>query len=337
MSTPDSSFILDLFSNNGRRLLQLPKHDGGVALHEWTTWLRIRSDITGFVPPTINPDDDELTGFVPPVFEQDGLAVLTTLRNNADLSDQSIGLFHARLDPEELEQLRETVERTPWADLPRPAGGDFNAPKLALAYERGPVMIRRQFNALSGNFIAAIAPVWKLLDKYLVRARKSAASSLELQLEAEPATDNPLEFELRLALRVRGIGHVVLTDPRLPAPEGEPPRLRVRIGEQDPSNPHARAQGWVELPIPPVPLDGPSTLVLRPHARIRLTLPWVAPRPGCYLIEATWQDYRGPLDPAPGQTPFMPLPARGPSSLGSGPYPIRGAVFASRQLDVTQG
>jgi hypothetical protein len=352
----DSPFVLDLRSRSGRRTAQLPD-DGGFALHEWTTWLRIRSDITGFVPPTYDGDADELTGFVPPVFERDGLALLTTVRNNADLVGSSIGLFHARLHEDELEQLRATVEAIPWAQLPRPSGGHVNAPQLELAYARDALLIHRSFNANSGNFLEAIAPLWRTLDGYLTRARKGPASTLELELEAKPVEAGSRAHELSVNLRVRGIGHVVLTDPRVS--DGEP-RLRVRVGvlESDnqpvereasphagrsPStggfhgredNPHARARHWVELPIPQLPADAESTLLLRPRARVALTLPWLAPGPGRYSIEARWRDYAGPLAPARGQTDFMPLPRLGPSGLGSGPYPIRGALFAQQELVV---
>jgi hypothetical protein len=334
MTAPESAFILDLTSTNGRALMQLPPAEGEIELRQWTTWLRIRSDITGFVPPMINPEDDELTGFVPPAFEDDGLALMTTVRNNEDLSGASIGLFHARLDTQELEQLRATIEQTAWVDLPRPAGGDFNAPTLCIAYRRGTKLIRRSFNARSSNFIEAIAPVWNLLDKVLVRTRKSAASSWMLELELEAAPEDPLALSVNLRLRARGIGHVALTDPRMGVAVGEPPRLRVWVGEQDIDNPDARADNRVDLAIPtPLP-DEPRTLVLRPNGRFELSLPWRAPRPGRYLVHASWEDYRGPIDPVAGQTPFMPLPTVGPSSLGSGPYPIRGAVFATRVIDL---
>jgi hypothetical protein len=101
MTADHPPFLLDLYSTSGRERLSLDKPDGGIALHEWTSWLRIRSDIVGFVPPTIGADD-ELTGFVPPAFEEDGLAVLAITRDSADLADRPIGLYHGRLDAEEL-------------------------------------------------------------------------------------------------------------------------------------------------------------------------------------------------------------------------------------------
>lgn len=330
----DGGFILDLRSTNGSVAVTLPEAEDQLPIHEWSTWLRIRSDITGFVPPTYNPEDDELTGFVPPVFERDGLALLTTVRNNADLPG-SVGLFHARLTAEELDELRAAVEGTAWAQLPRPVGGDYNAPQLELAYERGGLMIRRGFNARSGNFIEAILPVLERLEGYIDRARKSPASSLELTIAAEPgAEEEALERNLKLTLRVRGIGHVALTDPRVPPATGQAPRLRVRVGQLVSENPHARPQGRVELPIPPLPEGAAPSRVLRPHARLSVEIPWTAPGPGRYRVEASWQDYGGPLEAAPGQTPFMPLSATGASSLGSGPYPVRGALFAVHELEL---
>lgn len=333
-SRPESAFVLDLTSMAGATVSELSPADGNLELREWTSWLRIRSDITGFVAPTIQPNDDELTGFVPPAFEDDGLALLTLVRGPDSLDDASIGLFHARLDASELEQVRATVEATPWVSLPRPVGGDFNAATITINYHRGAKLIRRSFNGRSGNFIEAIAPLWQLLHKIAERANKSAASSLTLTLDSKVDPADPLQLNMTLRLRARGIGHVVLTDPRQVAPAGQPPRLRVGIGEQPIDNQLARPQNWVELPMPPLEPDAPQIVVLRPNASLEWPLQWRAPKPGHYLIRASWHDYGGPIQPALGQTPFMPLPTRGPSSLGSGPYPIRGALFASRVVDV---
>jgi hypothetical protein len=331
MTADRQPFLLDLFSTNGRPLLQLVKPDGGIALHEWTSWLRIRSDITGFVPPTLGAND-ELTGFVPPAFEEDGLAVLAITRDSGDIVERPIGLYHGRLDAEELEQVRRAVEQTPWRSLPKPIGGDFNAPNLRIHYERGELLIRRGFNAHSSNFIEAIAPLWALLDKILTRVNKSAAATLEAKLDNVPDAEDPLRQTLRLTLRNRGVGHVVFTDPRILTSEGATPRLLVRVGELTSTNPHSPPHRWTLLPIPLVPEAEPRSVVLRPHGRFELSLPWVATKPGTYLVRAAWHDYAGPIEAVPGQTPFMPVPAVGLSALGSGPYPIRGSVFAAKRV-----
>ena len=322
MSAP---FILDFSSSSGSKV---------AGMHKWHSHLRIRSDITGFVPPTINPEDDELTGFVPPVFEEDGLALLTVTRNGQDLPGDAVGLYHARINAEELETLRAAVEGTQWAQLPRPSGGDFNLPHLRIAYEREGLLIDRSFNAGNSEFIEAISPLWQRLDACLERAMKSAASTLQLSLTATPDEQDPLLLELELVLRARGIGHIVLNEPLLPPGPGHAPRLRLRVGQQLTDNPIARLANQTELPLPAPPEHAAPTMVLRPNRRVRIKLPWRAPEPGRYVFDAVWEDYAGPVAPAHGQTPFMPLPRTGPSALGSGPYPVRGALFAQARFEL---
>jgi len=334
MSAPP--FILDLYSRNGPTEARLPASEGGERVPRHLTHLRIRSDVSGFVAPTYDPDEDQLTGFVPPVFERDGLALLAIIRDHADLPHQPIGLYHARVRDEELDGLREAIEGTAWAALPQPRGGDVNLPTLTIAYQREGLMIERSFNAGNGEFIEAIAPLWSLLDAQLERARKSAASTLELTLHAEADPDAPLQIRVRASLRARGIGPVVFDDPRWPADPARP-SLRVRVGERVSDNPHARLANIVELPPPQgaaaAPEAGP-TRVVRPNERVERTYAWLAPHPGRYVFEASWVDYAGPTTPARGQTPLMPLPLVGPSSLGAGPYPIRGALFARATIEL---
>lgn len=329
MSTHEPPFILDLTATRGQPMATLSPDEDQLELREWTTWLRIRSDITGFVAPMIDPDTDDLTGFVPPAFEADGLALLAIARNMDDLSGEAIGLFHARLDPQELDTLRSTIEATPWLDLPRPAGGYYGAPALTIHYQCGTKQITRAFSAASNNFMEAIAPLWRLIDKAMMRACKTAASTATLELELEPQPDDPLAVSLRLRLRARGVGHVVLNDPQLPVAAGQRPRLRVRVGELDAQCPDADPATFIELPIPTRSEPESPTLLLSPNRRHELRLSWRAPKPGRYLVQALWQDYLGPVEPVPGQTPFMPLPRTGPSQLGSGPYAIRGAMLAT--------
>ncbi|PRQ06206.1 hypothetical protein [Enhygromyxa salina] len=329
MSKHEPPFILDLTATRGRPMDTLSPDEDQLELREWTTWLRIRSDVTGFVAPTIDPDSDDVTGFVPPAFEADGLVLLAMARSMDDRSGEAIGLFQARLELAELDALRRTIDTTPWLDLPRPAGGYYGAPTLRINYECGTKQISRGFSTASGNFLEAIAPLWRLLDKAMMRACKTAASTATLELELASEPDDPLAVSITLRLRARGLGHVVLSDPLLSVAPGQPPRLRVRVGELDAQCPDADPAIYFELPIPPRTEPESPALLLRPNARFELRLRWRAPKPGRYLIEASWQDYLGPAEPLPGQTPFMPLFRTGPSRLGSGPYPIRGAMFAT--------
>jgi len=330
-----SGFRLDLRSTNGPRLARIAEDRSEASIHEWTTWLRVRSDVTGFVPPSGDPDDDDYTGFVPPVFEEDGLAVMVVTRPQQDLEGEPIGLFHGRLDREQLERLRDAVELTPWSDLPKPVGGHVTAPDLELRHERGSLLIQRRFNARSGNFLEAIEPLMRVLEGCVAAVGKSEAATLRLHVAVEADPHDPGRHTVRVTMRNRGLGAIVLTDPRVASEDA--PRLEVRIAELSSSSSlitSVEPRRWTTLPVPPLPADAPRSRIIAANRRLVVELPWTAPKPGRYLIRAKWQDYDGPLDPVAGQTPFMPLPERGPSYLGSGPYPIRGANLASRRFAV---
>lgn len=326
MSDSESPFMLELTSVGGDVMGTLGPEDGNMDLRQWSSWLRVRSDVTGFVAPAFDPDDDT-TGFVPPVFEKDGLALLSFVRDADSLPNSTIGLFYARIYTDELEKLRSTVEGTPWLDLPRPDRGDFNANTITINYQRGAKLIRRSFNARNGNVIEAIAPLWELLHATADRANKTAANTMKLTLDVTRESEDSLELHLALRLTAHGIGPIALTDPRLG-------RLRVGIGEHAIDNPLSRPRNWTELAIPAPEPGDPTTVILRPNESLEWQVGCRVPKPGCYSIQASWQDYAGPLEPPPGQTPLMPLPTRGPSMLGSGPYPIRGALFASKRIDL---
>jgi hypothetical protein len=320
-----SAFRFDLRSIAGPRRTSLSADQAEIEIREWTSWLRVRSDVTGFVAPAGDPDDDDYTGFVPPIFEEDGLALLVVCRPQGDCEGEPIGLFHGRIEREPLERLRATIEGTPWSELPRPIGGHVTAPTLELRHERDRLLIQRSINARSGNVREAIAPLMTVVESTLDRVRKGEAATLRLGVEVEPQT-------VRVTLRNRGLGAIVLTDPRVPR-EGTP-RLELRIGELTSPIPGVEPRTWTTLPLPPLPEHAPRSLIIGGNRRFVLELPWTAPKPGRYLIRAKWEDYEGPIDPVAGQTPFMPLPERGRSYLGSGPYPIRGANLASRRFTV---
>lgn len=331
------SFRFDLRSTNGPRFATVIEDDAEIAIHEFTSWLRIRSDVSGFVPPSGDPDDDDYTGFVPPLFEEDGLALLVVTRPQGDCQGEPIGLFHGRIEREPLERLRSTVEGIVWSELPRPIGGHITAPELELRHERGALLIERRFNARSGHpsrpgdraesFLEAIQPLMSLVERQLDRIMKGEAATLRLSVDVDPSRGL-----VRVTLRNRGLGAIVLTDPRVPR-EGAP-RLLVRIGERTSPHEATEPRQWTALPLPPLPADAPRSLILAANRRLVIELPWTAPKPGRYLVRAKWEDYDGPIDPVAGQTPFMPLPEQGPSYLGSGPYPIRGANLASRRFEV---
>lgn len=325
-------FRFDFLSTHGQQHAQLREDGAELQIREWTSWLRVRNDVTGFVPPAGDPDDDEYTGFVPPVFEQDGLGLLVVTRPQQDWEGQAIGLFHGRLDREQLERLRSAVEGTPWSELPRPSGGHFTAPSLQLRHEREGLLIQRRFNARSADFLEAIAPLMRVIEKCLVQLNKGEAATMRLNVSVSDDEHDARKKTLRVTMQNRGLGAIALTDPRV-AREGRP-RLEVRIGEITGLPAHAEPGRWTQLSLPPLPEDASRSLLIGAGRRFVIELPWVAPRPGRYLVRVKWQDYEGPIEAVLGQTPFMPLPERGPSYLGSGPYPLRGANLASRRFEV---
>lgn len=335
--TNTDPFLLDLRSTNGRPLASIEDGDGGeITLHEWMSWLRIRSDVTGFVAPMISPDDDEITGFVPPVFEDDGIAVIVHLRDHQELGNRAIGLHHARLEVTELESVRDAVARVNWARLPRPLGGDFNAPDFVLRYACGNLVINRRFNAKSGDFIEAIAPLWRLLDKLMMRTMRGASGTLEPALDLRVEPGDPRRCTVRVGLRNRSIGPVAITDPRVPTASGTR-RLGLGIGEcvvdRDDVSPFATTT----LELPSLPEDAPRSVMIASRRRWEIALPWTAPKPGRYELSMRWLDYDGPLDALPGQTPLMPVPKQGPSFVGSGPYPVRGCCRAALRFEIPEG
>jgi hypothetical protein len=330
-SDAPSPFQFEFFSTHGRRVAKITDSGPAFDLFERTTWLRIRSDVSGFIPPAAAPSDDERTGFVPPAFDDDGLAVMVQTGLYNEIEDESIGLFADRLDAREIEQLRRTIEFTPWAELPRPVGGDFNAPQMAIRYSSGDLLIQRQFNAWSSNFVEAIKPLWDLLDVHMNRLGLRAAATMVLRLRVDQSSDDPRQHVIHLRLENEGTGAVVLTDPRVPSDVDA--RLEVRVGEL------VDAVGvppfeWTVLPLPGLPEGEPRSLVIGAKSHFEISVPWVASKTGKFEIRGTWVDYMGPSDPVAGQLPFMPLPERGPSAVGTGPYPIRGSRASSHYLEV---
>jgi hypothetical protein len=334
--TASPPFLLDLTATCGRGMVKLSSEDGGFDLCQWTSWLRIRSDVSGYVALATAPGDEDMTGFVPPVFENDGLAVLVVSRSAADLSETPVGLFYRRLDADELEKLRRVVEMTPWLELPHPAGGHHAAPQLTIHYASGEYLVHREFNALCGNFIEAIAPLWELLRYQQTLANRRPTATLAVEVRAERTSeDDPNHWKLSIKLVNEGTDPIVLTDPRIAKPGSHSQsRIELRIGALESSIPGAPPYTWNVLPLPPPSVD--PTLVLARRGSFELCVPWVAPGPGRYLLEGSWQDYEGPVKQFAGQLPFMPLPERGPSALGGGPYPLRGAAFANRLIEVPE-
>lgn len=332
ISRPIDPFCVELAIAEGAPLADLPIEEGGpVRLSERLTWLRIRSDLSAHATSALGPDDDdhddEVTCTVPPAFSREGLA--TMVRTGHDRSRESVGLFVAAIGASELTQLRSAFESITWSKLPRPLGGERGSARVKLRHARGKLVIERGFNVHCGPFIQAIQPIWDLLRDQLRSLAKRPARALAVDVTIDREDERARACVLGLELENRGIGPVVLSDPRL-ARSDQRPRLRLRVGERVSEHREIPPLEWTELALPPLPEDAPRRLVLEAGQRLQIALPWAAPRPGRYTLRGAWRDLGGPVEAAPGQLPFMPLPRRGPANFGRGPYPIRG--FASAEL-----
>lgn len=331
--TTQPPFQLDLWSLGGAPLDTIAACEGeAIRLHEWTTHLRIRSDVVGFVAPSV-AEDEEFTGFVPPAFEDDGIAALVHLRDVQDLGGTTVGLHHARLEVPELEALRAAVTGLAWASLPRPRGGDFNAQHFTLRYGCGSLLINRSFNARSSNFIEAIAPLWRLLGKTATRCMRGRTGTLTPELEVVVDPQDPRDCRIRVGLRNYGIGPIVITDPRVPS-DVQAPRFVVEVGERRVDREWLGPFEWTRLRLPELPPAAPRSRILVSRQRIQYELPWRAPKPGNYEVRIRWLDYDGPVEPVANQIPFMPVPREGRAFIGSGPYPVRGTCHARRRFEI---
>lgn len=326
-------FQLDLWSRGGAPLHTIAASEGeNTRLHEWMTHLRVRSDVVGFVAPSLT-EEDEFTGFVPPAFEDDGIAVVVHLRDQGDFGGATIGLHHARLEVPELEALRSAVTSITWASLPQPRGGDFNAQHFTLRYGCGRTLIERAFNAKSSNFIEAIAPLWRLLGKTAARCMRSPTGTLTPSLEHVVDEHDPGRCKFRVTLRNAGIGPIAITDPRVPSQAAQP-RFAVQVGPCIPERDDLAPFEWTDLELPPLPEGAPRARVLVSRQRMQYELPWRAPKPGKYEVRMRWYDYEGPIEPVPGVIPFMPVPRKGRAFIGAGPYPVRGTCSARLRFTV---
>ncbi len=306
-------------------------------LHEWNHWLRIRSDISGFIAPAEVPRDDDMTGYVPPAFEQDGLAVEVRTRSVDDL-DEPVGLFHTRLDFRELTEIRDAIESIDWAALPKPVGGDIRAFHVEFEYVREGLTIQRGWNARSWDFIKAIKPVDDILEQLARKLRARPAAALALSVAHEPDPKDPRHHVLRMTLTNVGTGSAIITDPRVSWPERTPaprpwdrswralPRASWELLRLLPDGYRESEGELVQAPL--APEGTPTTMILRPKQRFEMSMDWHAPEPGNYVLHGRWMDYEGPLKMALDQQPIMPLPLTGPASDGRGVYPIHGAAFA---------
>ncbi|MCC5884889.1 MAG: hypothetical protein JJT88_00475 [Gammaproteobacteria bacterium] len=271
-----------------------------VEIHEWMTWLRVRSDL--------------------------GLAMMILGRHNGDLQGRPVGLFSTRLDAEETETLRDLMESIDWDHLPPPAGGDAMGSHLEIDYARGDTRIQRQFNARNREFIAAIESLMDPVNARLGQMLAAPSNALTAVAAARVDARDPALVHLEFELRNDGSAAVVIVDPRLPGANGKPRgRLMVTKLSQD-----SRPPAWTPIDLPTLTERQPEPVTLTAGAKLVIPVSWRSPQPGTYYLRADWLDYVG-VTPAEGYASVMPLPADFDAGHAGdiGAYAVRGAAFSS--------
>ncbi len=313
-STPHSAeppreepFRLDFRVQGGERMARLPGHfQTSIDLHEYSTWLRVRSD------------------------EQLSMLVLT--RHNGDLVERPVGLFRQRLDERQLAALRRAVESTAWTKLPTPGRGDVTASRLEIDYKRGSLLIRREFNARSREFLTAIAPLMEHLNALMVAllARPAGAIAVAVATKIDPADAE--RRLLRMSVENLGSWPVVITDPRVPPPSGVTlPRAYLLVAPAPRETPGMMAvpPRWSRVEFPALAEGEDDLHVLAGGGRIVLAASWRPPHPGPFIVQGVWSDYAGPIRPAADHLQVMPLRGDDEPAPHGAAYPVRGSAFST--------
>ncbi len=301
-STTDTDaqpFRLDFRVRGGGVMATVAEAGGArVEIHEWMTWLRVRSDL--------------------------GLAMMVLGRHNGDLQGRPVGLFAVTLRADELATLREQVESVKWAQLPPPTGGDVTASTLEIDYARGSLLIRREFNARNREFIAAIGTLLDPLTERCGAMLERPANALTVVVSATPEPKQPGLVQLSFELHNIGTGPVALVDPRVAGADGQ---ARGRFMLTADSN-DGRPPMWSPIALPPLPEGEPELLTLPVGGKLVVPMPWQFNQAGSFYLRGDWYDYAGP-QPTAEHAPVMPLPVDLDAAYTThGPYAVRGAAFS---------
>ncbi len=312
-SASPEPFRLDDHVMGGQRMATEPgPHGRTLEIHEWTSWLRVRSD--------------------------ERVAVLVQTRREGDLVGQPVGWYRRELDERQLAKLRQSIESIQWSSLPPLRGGDIGANHYALEYQRGSLLVQRQWNARNFDFMAAISPYMEAASELMTFLGERPMGLVKASVQARQEPGTPGRYEFKLVLENPGAGPIVLTDPRVPAAAGaKGPRMVLRVA---PGTNGWTEPSWKPLPMPALPEGAPRTVIVPAGGRLEFAAaaPWQASAPGIHYLRGEWIDYEGPVEPVADQLPLVPLAEDGPTPAMRGPYPVRGAAFAEGiELDIPAG
>lgn len=305
--TKPTPFRLDFRVRGGEILDRLPgPFDTQIEVAEYGTWLRVRSD--------------------------EKLAMLVITRHNGDLVERPVGLFRMRLDARMLGDLLAAVERTPWPKLPAPERGDVTASTLTIDYRRGGLVIRRDFNARSRAFIAAIWPLMETLQALMGALLARPAGVLAVSVASSNHPSDPRQRMLELYLSNPGQWPIVITDPRVPTdPRAPHPRARLLVAPAPVEQPGMMAipPRFVDVQLAPLPEGAPRLIALQGGGVQRFAVAWQPPAPGNYVLQGVWFDYGGPVEAVDDPLAMLPLAGDDEPPARGAIYPVRGATFSA--------
>jgi hypothetical protein len=247
-------------------------------------------------------------------------------RNNGDMIGAPVGLFSDSLRSEDARRLVERLDGIAAANQ-APAGNDGRPFKFRINYEHSTLRISSDFNPQNVEFFQAMTPV--IQDLQVVMSQLMDKPDRALVVSVDKGADSAGRVQFTMRLTNVGVADVIVADPRLTPPGAPGQRAFFKVA---PSPVDAPGQ----MPIPPrwLPLGleparqgvADIGLLLKPRESVSiLSIPWSAPRSGEYVVQAVWEDYRGPgqLDPLAVQPPVPKSAEPDPK-----PFVMRGAAFS---------
>jgi hypothetical protein len=228
-----------------------------------------------------------------------------------------IGLFGDVLSDAQAASIPRAIDSIEWASLPRPIGGERNAPVLTLEYALGTKIVRREFSSMAGEFITAIRPIHSIVDDLVVRLHAKPQRAIEVSAARTAGG-------FKLVWRNIGTGPVMLADPRETEVPGGRSKGFADVVAIPPPGKFAKSSIIVPLaasatPTHPVKLPPGGVLELE-------TVPWAPPSPGEYAVSAAWVDYDGPKV---NEKDVMPRIPKLDDLHDARPFVIRGGAFST--------
>ncbi len=250
-----------------------------------------------------------------------GKAIMLLNRPGGDLLGKPVGLFATTLTKEQVQALGAAIEEVKWNETGGMKGGDINAATLSLDYGRGSRIIQRDFNAMDGQFLAAIKGVMAQITDLMRMLRRHPARAIDAAVVRSPSG-------FKFVIRNIGTGPVAIADPRHPGRDDGSTCGWVGAARDVPSDPGTFNPPTPLQPVGLQPLGlAPPVVTLQAGKSIEVeTVAWKPSGAGKYFARGNWRDYAPITGGAKAFLPLVPDPVE--FDHDERPYRIRGAVFS---------